>query len=176
MSGKYVPPSKRPGYVPTTTSAPPPGPTQRQYINPRSRDPNKPTYTHSSIRDIFRHPQTSTINTFAFDEPEGRHRGHYTIYKRDPDSDDAPDPVTIPLPPSPPPPPMPHPLSHIVSYTMIFAYAHPAWESHRELWMHTGAEELLADFQGEKKNFLRPIPVFQAVRRNSGQVDFAGWW
>ncbi len=81
-----------------------------------------------------------------------------------------------PLPPSPPPPPPLHPLRNLVSYALIFPNAHPAWEREHQLWTHTNADKLIKDWDGEKKNFGRPIPVFKAVQFRRDQVGFEGWW
>ena len=68
----------------------------------------------------------------------------------------------------------PHPLAHLVSYIMIFLNAQPAWESSREIWVHTSAETMMKDHERDKKNCRRPIPVFKALDR--GAFEFVGWW
>ena len=78
-------------------------------------------------------------------------------------------------PSSPPILPSPHPLAHLVSYIIVFHNAQPAWESDRELWVHTSAEVMTRDCEGQKKNFGRPIPVFQA-QGSRQSFEFAEWW
>ena len=211
-SGKYIPPSKREGYVPPTTADTPPAPRapyrarqsdedgtsswdhpkERFGIPPRSA---KPSWSDSPahlrpLRSIdrddlirhFGHPHDGTLTFFGYLGREGRSVASLTKYHPnyfstpqpaplDPDIDIA---AQIPLPPSPPPRPPPHPLENYLSYLLIFFNAQPQWKSDREIWLHTNAEKLIDDWNGAKKNYGRPIPVFQANSRK--YFEFGGWW
>lgn len=167
MSGKYVPPSRRPGFVPKAADQPPPGPRRPYQSSARA---GHPTYTITEIQAIFGHPQNHTLTFFSFDDPPPAKQYNTTPY------DPAGTPLSIALPPSPPPPPPAHPLNHLVSYVSIFPFAHPAWETKKELWTHTGAESIIEDFNGGQKSCGRPIPVFHFVRKTSNEMTFEGWW
>lgn len=159
MSGKYVPPSKRVGYKPSTTELPP-GHHQPGGSQPRCL---------WSVAQLFDTHHQGTFNYFSRrmtgDEPR-------PIPSSDllPD-DPTPTPETAPLPPSPPP----HPLAHLVAYIMVFGDAHPYWDTGAELWSHTDCEILIEDEKTLRKNFDRPIPVFASTAKGRS-TTFEGWW
>lgn len=167
MSGKYVPPSKRAGYVPAKTELPPGYRPQRSV----DRTDNDPQHHHTVIERVFDTHQQGTFNYFEFIPPPlpPQPGASYDPYGP---------PHTIPLPPSPPPgATVPHPLGHLVAYVIRFGGAHPFWETNAELWSHTDAEKLIQDeSSGQKKNFGRPIPVFSAPARRIAFLEFDGWW
>ncbi|OCF34696.1 hypothetical protein I317_03771 [Kwoniella heveanensis CBS 569] len=184
-TGRYVPPSRRAGYASSLTSndLPPPGP--RPIWQNRSRASPDDFLTVYDMSQIFNHPQDSTLTFFSYP---------YTSWPARPPRP-AYDPTLtaeqIPLPPSPPPPPPTHPLAHLLSYVVLFPNAHPAWKPKSEVWTHTNADILIEDFEGARKNFGRPIPVFQwrrgGYRRqnprdwtprqsNDDRFEFIGWW
>lgn len=167
MSGKYVPPSRRPGYTPNSTDLPPPAPAFRSY---QSR-PRQPIINLTELQTIFKHPQTHTLTFITWDDPPPPRERYHPPY------DPSGTPLTIPLPPSPPPPPPAHPLGHLLSYISIFPFAQPAWESNKELRTHTGADKIIEDWEaGGKKNVGRPVPVFRLLRKNGSEMVFEGWW
>ncbi|RXK41353.1 hypothetical protein M231_01258 [Tremella mesenterica] len=151
---KYVPPSRRPGYVPTSSDLPP---APRQ---PRQNRPDGPTYHMSDIEATFGSPQDSTLTFFSYPCPIRKFR------PREP-YDPSRTPYNTPLPPSPPPLPPPHPLRHLLCWITIFPDAHPAWQEKRELWTHTNAAKMIEDWNGEKKNF---------AFISSTHFFFGGWW
>jgi len=153
---KYVPPSKRPGYVPSQSSIPA---RRQQYCG-------KDTYNSRELAVHFTHPSDSTLTFFSHPLPLPPPRLPY---------DPSRTPYSTPLPPSPVVPPK-HPLNNLISFIRIFARAHPAWASHRELWVHTQAEKIIKDYQGAKANFGRPIPVFEAAPLHGEKFVDAGWW
>ncbi|WWD16656.1 hypothetical protein CI109_101086 [Kwoniella shandongensis] len=168
-AGKYVPPSRRPGYIPPSSSSlPPPGPSPQRTF----RHHNQPTdlYSPTDLFHIFNHSRQSTFTYFSFPvtltRPPRPPPMEYDPCRR---------PETTPLPPSPPPPPPQHPLSHLVSYVTIVPNGHPAWDSEMELWSHTNAEMLIEDWQGDKKNFERPLPVFKGWKGRQYEYEFHGW-
>jgi hypothetical protein len=161
---KYIPPSKRPGYVP------PAGPNSS--LPPQNRPPIRgrdgtPRYTAADFTQHFTHPQDSTLSYFAYPPIErSSPRPPYNPSRT---------PQDTPLPSSPPPPPPKHPLNHLISYVCIFNNAHPAWRSDRELWVHTNADKLIADWEGDRKNFGRPMPVFEQMQGSRSHFTFSGW-
>ena len=163
-TGKYVPPSKRPGYIPSSTSLPP-------ARNFPSRE--RPTTTGIQIHQLSSHftqPQDSTLTFFSYrlELPEQGPRLPY---------DPSRSAEATPLPPSPPPPPSIHPLNHLISYIVIFPNSHPAWKAEHQLWTHTNADKMMSDWKGKKRNFGRPIPVFPPFKVGwKEQVNFDGWW
>ncbi|WWC60141.1 uncharacterized protein I303_102705 [Kwoniella dejecticola CBS 10117] len=163
-TAKYVPPSRRAGYTPSTSSSDLPPP--RPQWNARA---SENLYSNTELLNIFNHPQDSTITFFSFPAPSRPPRIPAG------DSESA---TEVPLPPSPPPPPPPHPLGHLVSYIVIFGNAHPAWEAQHELWTHTNAHKLIGDYEGSRRNFGRPIPVFKSWkgRDRRDEFEFIGWW
>ncbi|WVQ94709.1 hypothetical protein IAU59_001789 [Kwoniella sp. CBS 9459] len=183
-TGRYVPPSRREGYTFSVPSSDLP-PARPSWQN-RPRINQAELVTASDMTRIFNHPQDSTLTFFSFP---------YTPWPARPPRP-AYDPTLtaerVPLPPSPPPPPPPHPLAHLLSYVVLFPNAHPAWEPKSEVWTHTNADILIEDFDGAKKNFGRPIHVFQwrrggEFRRNQprdrvprqgsdDRFEFIGWW
>lgn len=162
---KYIPPSRRPGYTPTGSSLPP------------STRERTDVYKAQDLSAHFTHPQDSTFTFFSYPLPPARPTLLY---------DPTRSPEDTPLPPSPVILPR-HPLDHIISYIVLFPNAHPDWNTARELWTHTKAERLLADYwkdgivrnqegePGPRRNFGRPIPVFQVGNRVRGDISFAGW-
>jgi hypothetical protein len=159
---KYVPPSRRPGYVPSTSTLPP------GYRSPGTAGEGQ--YTLSDLAEHFNHPQDSTLTFFSHPvPPTSDTRLGYRDHLRD----------TIATEPQPSAmeSTLEHPLRHLVSYGVIWNNAHPAWEKEGELWIHTNAEKFIDDYENEKKkNFGRPIPVFAQVRGRHKIVTFIGWW
>lgn len=177
---KYVPPSRRPGYVPpsTTASTPHTVSTKSSYLPPgrvgssytaRSGSSSGPTYSIYEVSRHFTHPRDSTLTFFAYPLPP-HERPPRPAY------DPTHTPETAPLPPSPPPPPPTHPLSHLLSYIVVFPHANPLWREKNELWLHTGARKMMADWvkPGERRNFGRPVPVFVSAKHD--EVAWQGWW
>ncbi|WVF66908.1 hypothetical protein IAT40_001651 [Kwoniella sp. CBS 6097] len=183
-TGRYVPPSRREGYKPSppSTDLPPSRPAWQNRYRPNPAD----LMTVADMIRIFNHPQDSTLTFFSFPYNTWTPRPPRPAY------DPTLTPERIALPPSPPPPPPPHPLAYLLSYVVLFPNAHPAWEPKSEVWTHTNADILIKDFEGAKKNFGRPIPVFQwrrgGFRRhqqprdwtprqgNDDRFEFIGWW
>ncbi|ORY25847.1 hypothetical protein BCR39DRAFT_278948 [Naematelia encephala] len=163
--GKYIPPSKRAGYVPSPSSLPP----SARRVSAGAVDSNIKTLSWDELSDHFQHPQDSTFTYFSYPLPP---RPRYIRREYDPSRT----PETTPLPPSPPPPPPIHPLNNIVSYICIFQNAHPAWDTDGELWTHSNADKLLEDWKGLRQNFSRPVPVFRAIRGSKSVFGFYGWW
>jgi hypothetical protein len=104
----YVPPSRRPGFIPKETDTP-----------PWSRSTPKKFKTIEDhlarIEGIFNTYQQGTFNHFCY-EPEVttvQERLGYTPRKEK---------KTYP----------PHPLGHVIAYIMIFPRAQPLWESGAE--------------------------------------------
>ncbi|WWC87719.1 uncharacterized protein L201_002611 [Kwoniella dendrophila CBS 6074] len=66
-------------------------------------------------------------------------------------------------------------LDHLICYITIpiTIGAHPEWKSKRILWADGAAEKIINDFNIDKKNLNKPIPVFQMVHNN---FKFIGWW
>jgi hypothetical protein len=161
MSGKYVPPSRREGYVAKPDARPP-------WIKDRVQRGPKPNSGHffEELEAIFSTEQQGTYNHYINREPI------IAPLEFDPTRT----PYNTPLPLSTPF----HPLGHLICYIMIFPRAHPLWESGGELWHHTGSGTLAEDWKGEKKNFGRPIPVFTSsirdARGTKAGVQFLGWW
>lgn len=158
---KYVPPSKRSGYISPTSSTLPPG--HRKPFAPRS-------YQVSQIANQFNHGQSSTVTFFNIRQKPSPRLSWPEYY------DPSRTPDNIPLPPSPPPPPPIHPLSYLISYVIIFPGAHPAWIKEDQLWMHTNADTLIEDSRGGRKNFGRPIPVFGGSHGRENSMVFQGWY
>ena len=161
----YVPPSKRPGYVP---SAPPPDSIRGATTSARGGRGarGQASYDSSQLVEHFTHSPDSTLTFFSYRAPLT------PPYER-PAYDPTRTPYNTPLPPSAPSPPPRHPLGGLVSFIRIFPGAHPVWVTHRELWVHTGAHKLLADHAGAKLDFGRPIPLFDGNREWS---VFNGYW
>ena len=68
--GKYVPPSRRAGYIPPSAPTLPPGHSPRQ--PPPTARPREPVYPLSDIENAFNSPQHSSINFFAYRYPMER--------------------------------------------------------------------------------------------------------
>ena len=166
-TGKYVPPSKRPGYVPPATSTLPP--SSRPYRPRQASASDLPTYSPLILNNVFTHAQDGTITFFSYPAPF-HHRQPPLPY------DPTRTPLDTPLPPSPPLPAPIHPLSNLISYISVFPRAQPAWDSRGELWTHSSADKLIDDGKGEKRNFNRPIPVFVPAPGNLREFIFGGWW
>ncbi|WRT65536.1 uncharacterized protein IL334_002481 [Kwoniella shivajii] len=165
-TGKYIPPSRRAGYVPTLPSkdTPPPRPSRI------SRDPLPDhLYSLTDLYRIFNHPQDSTFTFFSFPAP-------FTSRRFKEPYDPTRTPYNTPLPPSPPPPPPPHPLGHLLSYLVLFQNAHPSWNDDNQLWTHSNADKLIEDHEKDKKNMGRPLPVFKSFKGRPGELEFIGWW
>jgi hypothetical protein len=167
---KYVRPSRREGYVP---SAPPPDSirgTGTSGRGGRAAHGAGSMYDTLQLAQHFTHAPDSTLTFFSY--------LHLVMapYRR-PAYDPTRTPYNKPLPPSPPPPPPRHPLDDLVSFLRIFPGTHPAWPTHRELWVHTSADKLLTDHAGERLNFGRPILLFE-TRRVRGRELFVlqGYW
>ena len=174
MSGKYVPPSKRAGYVPSTSSIPPTHVHNggfRARWTPGTSLPEG-VYSRQDLEQHFTHNIEGTLNHFSHLNPS--FHDHKPRKGYDP-TRALKDPQEIPLPFSPPPGLPIHPLKHLVSYIVLFPNAHPCWEKDRELWVHTSAEYIIEDEEGERKNFGRPLPVFQHAQARD-TFRFAGWW
>lgn len=169
---KYVPPSKRAGYVPSESALPP-------QTRPRpGSQPLSDLYKTQDLSTHFTHPQDSTFTFFSYPLPPPPPTLAYDLTRS---------PVDTPLPPSPVILPR-HPLEHVISYIVLFHNAHPDWDTARELWTHTNAAKIIEDYwldgivhdqegeAGPRKNFGRPIPVFRSAdRRARGEMVFAGW-
>jgi hypothetical protein len=152
----YVPPSKREG----NTSKPETSPEDAA-----SKLDGK-QYTKMTIGAHFTHPQDSTFTLFSH-YPSAAAEAARAPY------DAARKPEETVLPSSPVVEPT-HPLSHLISYIVIFRNAHPDWESNNEIWVHTHAAMMMADYEGKKVNFGRPIPVFKESHRKRS-IAFVGW-
>ncbi|WRT65538.1 uncharacterized protein IL334_002483 [Kwoniella shivajii] len=70
---------------------------------------------------------------------------------------------------------MPPSLKDLISFIVVFDNAHPFWENKKEMWIHAASEQLIEDFNGSRKNFRRPIPLFEGKARK-GNFIFKGWW
>jgi hypothetical protein len=174
---KYVPPSKRAGYQPPSATDLPPSSILPRGHASRTR---RVGCLESALHELsvhFTHPRESALTFFSYPDPR------WSSVQASPlPWDPHGTAEETPLPPSPPPPTPAHPLRHILSYIMLFTNAHPYWETAGELWIHTNAEILRADWgegdkqgQGDRKNFGRPVPVSHADRV-WGQHGFSGWW
>jgi hypothetical protein len=149
----YIPPSKRPGFQPKTTALPP---GYRPKVHKNQAD-----HVHE-LEQLFQTHQQGTFNYFAYRAPTerppltfGQKEGFEGI-------------STVPAPP--------HPLGHLITYIMLFPRAQPLWESGAELWSHTGSEIMVEDWNGDKVNFGRPIPVFGGGSTRKDKFVFLGWW
>ncbi|WVQ79033.1 hypothetical protein IAT38_001125 [Cryptococcus sp. DSM 104549] len=183
---KYVPPSRRAGYVPSSSSTPPSSARRGQPFRPKTQlDPR--AVPVDILFDIFQHPQGSTLTWFAYkgeDEEETGRSSPPKVSPADPapstadttpSNDVTPSPTPTPTVPVIPPTPS-HPLHYVISYITVFPRAHPLWEDEHELWSHSNMEKLIADWEGPKKNFGRPIPVFTPANRANYHTIFNGWW
>ncbi|KAL7419673.1 hypothetical protein Q5752_005587 [Cryptotrichosporon argae] len=142
MSGKYVPLSRRAGYVPSTSALPP------DYL-PRGT----PVAALAALA-----PYSGTLNFFRF-----------PALRELPAPDSSSSPPAGPHQPAPHqhphPYPHPHPHAHVLAYLVLWANAHP---KAGEVWYHTDAGVLIDEFahiQAEgpgatRTNFGRPVAVF----------------
>lgn len=165
MSGKYVPPSRREGYVAKPDARPP-------WIKDRKDDKPKSEYNKfDQLDEIFGAIFQGTYNYFRYRAPEPTPNKPLPYDPtRTPENTPLPPPIRSPVAPR-------HPLGNLVCYVMTFGKGHPLWHSGGELWSHTDSHILASDWKGDKRNFGRPIPVFH-VENNSGpgKLGFLGWW
>ena len=168
---KYVPPSRRAGYVPPAASDLPPTPhsSRGSRAFARERPDGEGTVSINTVSRHFTHWRDSTLTFF-------NHSGEPVPRPPRAPYDPCRTPRSTPLPPSPPPPPPAHPLAHLVSYITLFPAAHPLWKDKAEMWMHTGAAKMIEDFEGGRRNFGRPIPMFRSFKASNIDMEWHGWW
>ena len=155
IMAKYVPPSKRAGFVPIITPSTSGPPLHKEY-----------GLGAGQLKSFFTHFSDSTVSFFSY--PKSRREPKPRLQY-----DPSRTPESTPLPPSPEPEPR-HPLDHIISHLQVHgSSAQPVWDSHQELWTYTNAQKFNTSPEKLTVNMGRPIPVF---RYGKGESSKPKWW
>ncbi|WRT65537.1 uncharacterized protein IL334_002482 [Kwoniella shivajii] len=148
--GKYVPPALRARQIMAQLQSSGSDTTARS---------NENQFSHHELNKIFETTKLSSLNFFCIAEDDTK---IYSTKSAEYEDDDD-NILTV------------HPLENLINFIIVYDKAHPYWEEKKEMWLHNNCEKLIEDYNDMKKNFGRPIPVFEGQGR-MGNFNFTGWW